>query len=61
MYYLIKDGNIPNLPVKEFVCDSVIDIDSLPEAAPGSTAIVIDSGEVYMVNTSGKWVPFGSN
>lgn len=27
MYYLTKNGNIPNLPVKEFVCDSVIDID----------------------------------
>ena len=44
---------------KEFVCDNDTDIASLPKCACGSTAVVISSGKVYMVNTQGAWVEFG--
>lgn len=45
--------------VCEYLCDSDSDVASLPTCAPSSTAIVIDSGALYIVNTSGKWAKFG--
>lgn len=58
MYSTIKrDDNIA-YNVNEYVCDSVVDLDSLPNCAPGSTAVVLEPGNtgVYMKNTEGKWV-----
>ena len=43
----------------EYIVDTESDIMSLPECCTGSTAIVVESGAVYMVNASGKWVEFG--
>lgn len=43
----------------EFVLDTENDVKNLPTALPGSTALVVASGNVYMVNASGKWVKFG--
>ena len=43
----------------EFVCDTVADIETLPglrECAAGSAAICLQNGEVYMLNTQGRWV-----
>lgn len=58
MYSTIKrDDNIA-YNVNEYICDSVIDLDSLPNCAPGSIAIILEAGNtgVYMKNTEGKWV-----
>ena len=43
--------------LKEYVVDSPTDIDSLPkDDAMGSTAFVIETGDVYMLNGYGEWV-----
>lgn len=45
--------------IKKFICDAASDVANLPEAAPMSTAIVAENGNVYIVNASGAWVSFG--
>ena len=42
-----------------FLCDTEDDIANLPSAAPGSTAMVVATGVIYMVNASGEWAKFG--
>lgn len=44
---------------KEYLCDTDADFENLPESTPGSAAVSIESGKVYVVNTQGEWVPFG--
>jgi hypothetical protein len=58
MYAIIKRDVDIAYNVNEYVCDSVSDLDSLPNCAPGSTAVVLEEGNtaVYMKNTKGKWV-----
>ena len=58
MYSIIKRDDNINYGVNEYVCDSVADLDSLPQCSSGSTAIVLEPGNsaVYMKNTEGKWV-----
>lgn len=47
----------------EFICDTVADVAKLqtdhPNCCTGSTALVIQTGDVYIVNTSGVWTKFG--
>lgn len=43
----------------DFICDSDADVENLPSSACGSTALVIESGSVYVVNASGIWAPMG--
>lgn len=40
----------------EYVCDKEEDIETLPKAPMGSTAFVIETGDVYMINSSKEWV-----
>lgn len=43
--------------LQEFAVDTPEDLDYLPVDAPmGSTAIVISTSAVYMINGEGKWV-----
>lgn len=44
----------------EFILDSNADVASLPSCCAGSSALVSNSGKVYIVNASGKWVEFGA-
>lgn len=46
--------------VKEFVLDEEKDVAALPKCVPGSAALVVATGNVYIVNASGEWVAFGS-
>lgn len=42
----------------EFICDETSDIDTLPtDCQPGSSAFVIASSAVYMLNNQGVWKP----
>lgn len=50
---------VTNTEQREFLCDTENDVESLPECNTGSTAVVIASGNVYMVNASGEWALFG--
>lgn len=43
---------------KQYLCDTDADFERLPEACPGSIAVSIQSGRIYVVNTQGAWVPF---
>lgn len=49
--------------VCEFICDTEDDAANLqtehPECSTGSTAVVCNTGDVYVVNASGQWVKFG--
>lgn len=51
--------DFPKQYMDDYVCDTEADVTNLPDAATGSTALVVDSGKIYMVNASGNWVAFG--
>lgn len=43
--------------IKEFVLDTIADLVDLPvDATMGSTAFIIATGAVYMLNSAGEWV-----
>jgi hypothetical protein len=46
--------------IKDFIIDTEADVAILPECDPGSTAVVAATGNVYIVNASGKWVELGA-
>lgn len=56
MYNIIANDGDVAYKIKEFACDTVEDLEKLPNCAMGSTAIVIATTEVYMKDSSGKWV-----
>lgn len=58
MYAIVKRDQDVSYGVNEYVCDTLADLDSLPKCEPGSSAIVLEEGQVsvYMKNTLGKWV-----
>ncbi|MDL2219754.1 hypothetical protein LJC04_05440 [Ruminococcaceae bacterium OttesenSCG-928-O06] len=40
----------------EYYCDDATDIPSLPtDALAGSSAIIIDTGDILMLNSKGEW------
>lgn len=43
----------------DYIVDTEADVANLPECSTGSSALVVESGAVYMVNASGNWVVFG--
>lgn len=43
----------------EYIVDKEADIASLPECGVGSSALVVETANVYMVNASGEWTLFG--
>ena len=43
----------------DFIVDTEADIASLPTCCTGSSALVVESGAIYMVNASGVWAAFG--
>lgn len=58
MYAIVKRDQDVSYGVNEYVCDTLADLGSLPKCEPGSSAIVLEEGQVsvYMKNTLGKWV-----
>lgn len=43
--------------LQEFVCDTIEDLDNLPiDAKIGSTAFIISTSSLYMINSQGEWV-----
>ena len=43
----------------ECIADTEADVDNLPKCSAGSTALVVSTGNLYMVNASGEWKLFG--
>jgi hypothetical protein len=56
----IKQQDHNNTYYTEFVVDTVQDLQNLPSnfnaVAIGSAAICLENGEVYMLNSEGRWV-----
>lgn len=65
MINLYKQDGDTLYGIKEFIIDSAEDIANLPTNIPkirvGSTALVISSGDLYILNSAGKWVLLGSS
>ena len=45
--------------VCDYLCDAEADISTLPVCGAGSSAVCIDTGAIYLVNTQGVWTKFG--
>ncbi len=43
----------------DYIVDTEADIATLPECCTGSSALVVESGAVYMVNASDVWAVYG--
>lgn len=56
MYKIVKNDKDISYGVKEFACDTELDILQLPRSEMGSTAFVLETGNVYMANSFGEWV-----
>ena len=54
MHKLISHDGNPAYGLQEYVVDSAEDIKNLPRCDMGSTALVISTGEVYMVDSKGE-------
>lgn len=56
MYKILSsDGDI-SYGIKEFICDTIEELNNLPSCSMGSTAFVISSAEVYMLSGKKEWV-----
>lgn len=51
-YRIIENGNGG---IKEFVVDTLDDLKILPKEAMGSTAFVIASCQLFILNGQGEW------
>lgn len=56
MYKITSNDGDVAYGVKEFVCDTVDDLKILPPCSMGSVAIVISTGQLYMLNGKNEWV-----
>ena len=58
---LTKIGNSPNVPVKEFICDSEADIAKLsPNVVMGSTAFCINEKSAWMKGSDNEAGLYGN-
>ncbi len=49
-------GNVVTAPISQFTCDTAADINDLPTNVTfGSQAVVIATGALYILNSSGVW------
>ena len=49
-------GNVVVAPISQFVCDAEEDITDLPtNVVMGSKAIVIATGAIYIMDSTGTW------
>lgn len=57
MVYITSNSGHTAYGIKEFTCDDIEDVQDLPvDVKPGSAAIVISTGAIYMINSKGEWV-----
>lgn len=57
MVSIMSNSGHTGYGIKEFVCDTLDDIENLPiDVKPGSAALVISTGAIYMINSKGEWV-----
>lgn len=52
----LKQSGHTTYGLQEFVCDTPEDLDNLPiDAKIGSTAFIISTSQIYMINSKGEW------
>ena len=57
MISIMSNSGHTGYGIKEFVCDTLDDINDLPiDTKQGSVAFIISTGTVYMINSQGEWV-----
>lgn len=56
MYKITSNDGDVAYGIKEFVCDTIDDLETLPSCRMGSVAIIIATASVYMKNSKGEWV-----
>lgn len=57
MINILSSGGKVSYNVNEYICDTADDIKDLPTGCSvGSTAFVITTKDVYMLNSSKEWV-----
>ena len=44
----------------DYIVDTESDIASLPKCCTGSSALVVETGKVYVVNASDVWAVYGA-
>ena len=58
-YWETAKSQIGNSKEKDFIADTVSDVSSLPtsedEVAPGASCLVIETSDVYMLDSTGTW------
>ena len=55
----VRVNPLTNAEHRDFICDTDADFADLPKGNPGDTAVSAETANVYVVNASGNWVPFG--
>lgn len=66
-YILKQEGKTPNIPFKHFICDTVddmskIDLNGIINEVPmGSTCYIINTGDIYYLNSKKGWIKKPSN
>lgn len=56
MYSLISQSGHISYGIKEYVCDTIKDIDSLPiDGKAGSTVYIIEDSSTYILSHKGEW------
>lgn len=56
MFNITRQGNHSTAYVTEYVADTAEDVAKLPiDSAPGSTCVIIDTGDVYILSNEKEW------
>ncbi len=61
-YNEIVEGSKRQKAARQYILDSVDDLDTIPsdEAGPGSMAIIPSVGQVYFMTPAGTWTAYGA-
>lgn len=56
MFTVIGNSGHTAYGTKEFLCDTLADVDLLPiDITPGSTALVVEGAKVFILNNKHEW------
>lgn len=56
MYQVTEQYGNRTKPCTQFTCDKEADVSTIPKKSIGDVAYVIETGNVYMCNSSGEWI-----
>lgn len=45
--------------VREYIIDTLADLEKLPTKYLGSAALCLETSDVYVLNTKGEWIKIG--